>query len=120
MDNLIPYDNCMNDLGDITMRSSLKKDKVITLRCSDKEREQLESKAKNLGKSVSSYVLDCSIAGLERKKDKDKKRIKQMIQITEICNQIYKRLKDSDADIPEDIKCMIDLLMKGAEQLWQF
>lgn len=117
---MIPYDNCMNNLGDIAMRSSLRKDKVITIRCSENERKQIERKAENIGKSVSSYVLDCSMAGLERKKDKDKKRIKQMIQNTEICNQIHKKLKESEADIPEDIKCMIDLLMKGVDQLWQF
>ena len=68
----------------ITMKEKNKKTEYITLRCTKKEKELLERKSKNQGKAISEYVLDCAIAGTERRRCRDRNHIVSKIENQEI------------------------------------
>lgn len=77
------------------MKEKNKKTEYITLRCTKKEKELLERKSKNQEKALSEYVLDCAIAGTERRRCKDRKHIVRTIENQEIINGIHKSLFES-------------------------
>ena len=49
-----------------------RKDKIITIRCTEKERSMLERKANQQQKSLSEYMLDSGMAGVERRRNRDR------------------------------------------------
>ena len=77
------------------MKEKDKKTEYITLRCTKTEKELLERKSKNQGKAISEYILDCAIAGTERRRCKDRNHIVRKIENQEIINGIHKRLFES-------------------------
>lgn len=98
-----------------------RKDKTITIRCSEKERDMLERKAKQQEKSLSEYMLDSGMAGVERRRTRDRKRVQQMIENQEALNDLFLILEDIPEDqVPDVIRKKIEDTMEGEERLWRY
>ena len=52
-----------------------KKTEIISIRCTKTEKDLVERQANKAGKSCSQCVIDAVVAGVERRTEKDKKRI---------------------------------------------
>jgi len=78
------------------MKQGKQKTEFISIRCTHVEKELIEKKAKRLEQSSSEYILDCAIAGTERKRNKDKKRAVKMIQNQEKINEIMRHLESKE------------------------
>lgn len=94
-----------------------KKVKNINIRCTSREKERIESKAKRLGISVGEYGRNCILAGLENRKTIEKKKVAEQVKRQENFNQFYNRLvSDSRVQISEDgLKRILEDL-----NLWEF
>lgn len=100
--------------------SQEKKMEPIRIRCSKKEKELIKKKAMTKGKSISSYMRDCSMAGLERKSDRDRKNIKVMIANQEILNNLAEDMKLNKGKRGVGfIQEMLKELMEGEFILWE-
>ena len=99
------------------MTSNHVKNEIIPIRVSKKEKEQIESKALKCNKSTSSYIRDSAIAGLERKRDKDKRQLQSMIGNQELLNDISLLMVDKD-HCSSQLKSKLEELMKGELRLW--
>ena len=93
------------------------KNEIIPIRVSKKEKEQIERKALKCNKSTSSYIRDSAVAGLERKRDKDKKQLRSMIESQELLNDIS-LLMDDQNHCSSQLKSKLEELMKGELRLW--
>lgn len=100
-----------------TKRADICKDATITVRISREEKDRIKKKAAKDNKTASEYILDAAMAGLERRSNKDKKRIMQMIENQEILNDIFEFAEKMD--MPEELYAKIEELMKGENRLWQ-
>lgn len=103
------------------MNSKDKRNEIITARCTEEEKAMITRKAKAQNKSVSDYIMGCSMAGLERKRDKDRKRIAQIVENQEALNALQKCLEKEESDL--DLiraKELVKQLMKGERRLWDF
>lgn len=105
------------------MKNKEKRTETIVARCTKKEKEQIVSKAKALGKSETQYIIDCCIAGTERKSDKIKKMHIQEVQVQEELNKLKYIIEEVAFDsIDEPYKQAIDQQMKklGGKAKCQF
>lgn len=93
------------------------KDATITIRVTCEEKMRIKEKAAKEGKSASEYTTDAAMAGLERKRSKDKKRIAQMIKNQEMINDIFKLVKEGHGQ--EELLEKINKLVEGENRLWQ-
>lgn len=97
------------------------KDIIISIRCSEEEKNRISNKAIKKGESVSRYMLDCAIAGLERKSPKEKKRVtrsvKQQQEFNDICDEIKNR---TEPFTPEEVMDIIKKIERGARDLWRY
>lgn len=82
----------------------MKKEKEISIRCSKKEKTMIERAAISKGKSISQYVLDCSIAELERKTDKMKRLMIARVEKDEKVNKLYYLLEQHQTSIPSNVR----------------
>lgn len=94
-----------------------RKDETITVRCTKSEREKLERAAQKKGKTLSRNLLDCGIAGLERKRDKDRKRAEMLVIRQQQLNEEYRKLLDNVED--EKMLEMLKPLMEREQKLWE-
>ena len=85
-----------------------KKKENIVARCTKEEKDRISRKAKAVGKSESRYILDCCIAGTERKSDKFKKILIQQVQVTEEINQLRYIMEKNKAMISPD--CYLEVV----------
>lgn len=98
-----------------------RKDKIITIRCNEKERDMLERKAKQQEKSLSEYMLDSGMAGVERRRTRDRKRVQQMIENQETLNDLFLILEDMpEGQVPDEIRKKIEDTMEGEGRLWRY
>lgn len=93
------------------------KDATITIRVTHEEKMRIKEKAEKEGKSASEYTADAAMAGLERRRSKDKKRMVQMIENQELINDIYKLVKKENGQ--EELLEKINKLVEGENRLWQ-
>lgn len=96
---------------------SCRKETTITVRCTEKVKKQLKEKADKNGKSLSSYLLDAGIAGMESRKEGKKKKIKALVELTGSVNECYDYLQSENL---EDgvLKEKLDSVVKGVDRLW--
>lgn len=92
------------------------KTEIIPVRCRKSEKEKLELAAQKKGKSLSEYMLDSGMAGKERRVQRDKKRVVQLIEEQENINDIQRYRKNNDID-PE-LGEMLDKLIEGVRASW--
>lgn len=100
------------------MREKDKKNQTMIFRCSEGEKKLINKKAKEKGKRPSQYVLDCAMAGVERKKDIDKKKLYVMMENLEKRNSFGKYLKSEECDL-EKVREMYSELEEGEKRLWE-
>lgn len=93
------------------------KNTTITIRVTSEEKIRIKEKAAKEGKSASEYTADAAMAGLERRRSKDKKRIIQMIENQEVINDIFKLVKEEHGQ--EELLEKINKLVEGENRLWQ-
>lgn len=94
------------------------KDASITIRCTSKEKEMIERKAKSVDKSTSEYLIDCGMAGLERRRDKDRRRMRQMVENTEAVNEFYCVLQKQDTN--SELYEYGRKILEGESKQWQY
>lgn len=80
------------------------KDTTLIARCTESEKERIQRKAKSLNKSQSEYILDCCMAGTERKSDKLKKLLVREIKVTEELNQLHYLIEKYEEKLPKKFK----------------
>ena len=100
------------------MTDKCRKNNVTTMRCSEEEKELITKKAKKLNKSFSQYVIDSAMAGCERKRDRDKKRLGIMMAIQEKQNEIQQYIHSKECK-DEPLKEMINELLERENKLWE-
>lgn len=98
-----------------------KRDETITTRCTKKEKTVIARQAKAQNKSISEYMLGCSMAKLERRRDKDRKRMAQIIENQETLNKLEGCLEniESESDLSE-VQKLLEELRRGEKLLWDF
>lgn len=107
-------------MGAILNKDS-RKDKMITIRCTEKERSMLERKANQQQKSLSEYMLDSGMAGVERRRDRDRKRVQQMVENQETFNALFLMLEDmKEGEVSAEIQEKIEEAMEGDGKLWRY
>ena len=94
------------------------KNMIITMRCSETEKEMINRKAFQMDKTFSQYVLDSAMAGCERKTDRDKKRLEIMMNIQEKQNEIQMYIHSKECNL-ETVKNMLIELQKRMSRLWE-
>lgn len=94
------------------------KNMIITMRCSEAEKEMINRKAFQMDKSFSQYVLDSAMAGCERKTDRDKKRLEIMMNIQEKQNEMQMYIRSKECDL-ETVKNMLIELQEKMNKLWE-
>lgn len=82
--------------------NQLKKATIIA-RCTEDEKNQILKHANKVSKSESRYILDCAIAGTERKTDILKKVNVSLIELQEQMNQLSYLVRDNKENITEDV-----------------
>lgn len=103
------------------MNNKDKRNENIVARCTAEEKAMIARKAKAQDKTISDYILGCSMAGLERRRDKDRKRIAQIAENQEALNELQACL---ERELPNlDLtraKELVNQLMIGERRLWDF
>lgn len=94
-----------------------KKTEIITIRCTKSEKGKIERKSEQKHQCVSAYMLDCSIAGLERRRVKDRDRLILMVERQEWLNALMKRTRASITE-REALSILMELV-KGESVLWE-
>lgn len=89
----------------------------INSRYTPSEKARIERKSRQLGITKGEYVRNCALAGTERNRVKDKRRVAAWVRQLEQLNQNYYNLKnDSRVGLSEnEIKKMMEDLM-----IWEF
>lgn len=89
----------------------------INTRFTQDEKAKIERKSRQLGITKGEYVRNCALAGTERNRVKDKRRVAAWVRQLEQLNQNYYNLKnDSRVGLSEnEIKKMMEDLM-----IWEF
>lgn len=100
------------------MTDKYRKNSIVTMRCSEDEKELITKKAKKLNKTFSQYVIDSAVAGCERKGDRDKKRLGIMLAIQEKQNEIQQYISSNECK-NEPLKEMIAELLERENKLWE-
>ena len=98
-------------------KTDIGKDETITIRVSAEEKRRIKEKARKENKSISGYVADAAMAGLERKSSRDKKWIVIMVKNQEILNDIYRMAYENELD--GEVYEKLEEMMKGENELWQ-
>ena len=95
-----------------------KKKTTITIRCSEESKKRLMGKAKKSGKSLSSYLLDTGVAGLESRQGRRKRMVKALVELTEPVNAVYDSLQAGNPG-NGDLKGKLDKIVEGVGRLWE-
>lgn len=105
-------------MGRNLMKTCARKDETITVRCTAKEKGKLREMAEKREKSVGRYLLDNGMAGKERNREKDKRVIWFLTELTQQMDACYVYIQ-SDVFEREIMKEKLDKVMKGVDRLWE-
>ena len=104
-------------MANIKRSAQTLKSEIISVRCSDMEKKELEKRANKNKQSVSSYLLE---KGMEKRKytqtAKRKKKAEQMVKATEIIKQLKFNMKVNYAD--EDTYALLEEMEGVIRKLW--
>lgn len=103
----------------VKQNKNITNDTNIVIRCTTKDKDRIKNKADSLNVSLSQYMLDASIAGTEKKSVKEHRRIRNLIDRTEVVMELN-RIKDiytgkKSVSIPMD---MLEKIVSMEEELW--
>lgn len=98
-------------------KDNANKDQTICIRVSGEEKRRIKEKAAGENKSVSEYVADAAMAGLERRNSRDRKRVAELVKRQDILNGLFRLAEKTTAD--EELRKKLAELMEGEKKLWQ-
>ena len=100
------------------MKEKDKKNQTMIFRCSESEKELINKKAREKGKTPSQYILDSAMAGVERRKDREKKKLFVIMEYLEIINKSEIYLKSEPCDLEKVTETCLELI-EGGKRLWE-
>lgn len=100
------------------MNNKNKKTETISIRCTKTEKDLVERQANKAGKSCSQCVIDAVVAGVERRTEKDKKRIITKVQLQKKQNELQRKIKQNEFDF-DTLKNEIILYFEEENKLWE-
>jgi len=104
-------------MANIRKAESDRRSEIVTVKCTKDEKLQIDSAAQKNNKTTSSYVLECGLAGKERRRSKDRKRATELVLQQERINGLYRQVhKDTD----KKLKSAIEQIIRGELSLWAF
>jgi hypothetical protein len=83
------------------------RDKIISIKCSEKEAEQIQQAAARSGMPVSSYLREIGTEGRYARRSKDKALIAEIVHITQLSNE-----NRGYSEVQEELK-------REVAKLWQ-
>lgn len=95
-----------------------RKGEIITVRCTRREKETLKRYAERKGRKVGGILLDCGMAGLERKREKDKRRAEMLVVRQQHLNGNY--LRYALCTDNEEILELLYTAMNEGQKEWEF
>lgn len=99
------------------MMDFLTKDGTVTIRMTREEKNRIKEKAEKRDMSTSAYMKETAMAGLERRRSRDRRKVIQMVERQEILNDIWRRIKQEGAS--DSVCKMIEELLEKEKELWQ-
>lgn len=95
------------------------KDVTMTIRMTTKEKNQIKKKAETEGKTISTYVTESAMAGLEKNSSKAKRCVAQMVKNQESFNEIFRKMKEMEISDTNELYMKMVELMEGENRLWE-
>lgn len=105
-------------MGRNLMKPYARKDETVTVRCTAGEKCKLREMAERRGKSVGCYLLDAGMAGRERNREKDRRRIWFLTELTQCVADCYEYIQSEDFE-KEAMKGKLDKVLEGVDKLWE-
>lgn len=99
------------------MMDFLTKDVTVTIRMTREEKNRIKEKAEKRDMSTSAYMKETAMAGLERRRSRDRKKVIQMVERQEMLNDIQRRMEQKDT--PDEVRRMMEELLEKEKELWQ-
>ena len=96
-----------------------RKDTTITIRCSSEEKEKIARKAEKEGQSISNYMLDTAMAGLERRKNQKKKIVRYMVESQQVKNEMYQYLQSEQECDKQKVLVFLNKIAEKENKLWE-
>lgn len=92
----------------------------INIRCTSKVKDKLKKKADKLNIPLSEYVLNTSLAGVEKRSVKEHKRIVNLIHRTDVIKELNDIKNSSDKGKSVKIsRNLLDRIIDMEEVLWE-
>ena len=92
----------------------------INIRCTNKVKDKLKKKADKLNIPLSEYVLNTSLAGVEKRSVKEHKRIVNLIHRTDVIRELNDIKNSSDKGKSVKIsRNLLDRIIDMEEVLWE-
>lgn len=82
------------------------KNTYLSIRLRDKTKKMIEKRAEKLGKNISSYALECILAGMNREGEKER-----MAEMAVICQDMCNHVKEKYGDD--------EIMEEGSKRLWE-
>ncbi len=105
-------------MGRNRMKACERKDETITVRCTAEEKADLKEMAGKRGESVGRFLLDAGMAGRERSREKDRRQVYFLTELTQRMDACYRCIQ-SDGFEKEAMKEELDRVMEGVDRLWE-
>ena len=96
------------------------RDKIITIRCTEKEREIIRRNASIGGEEVSDYIRNHIFDSNGNRTPHKKQKIRSIVEIQEEINTIMRSCTSSGFEKGEIERKVIEELKKGCLVLWEF
>ena len=94
----------------------ISRDKKITIRCSEKEKEYIVQTAKKKHVSVSEYARETALVGRENFKSKERRQLCIKVRLMESIRQMQESMDENE--LTEELKEKIDKVIMEANKLW--
>lgn len=83
-------------MGRNLMKACARKDETITVRCTAEEKQKIREMAEKRGKSMGCYLLDAGMVGRERNREKDKRVVWFLTELTQQVDACYSCIQSDD------------------------
>ncbi|MCR5105477.1 MAG: hypothetical protein K6B68_13670 [Eubacterium sp.] len=93
------------------------KDKYLSVRCTDSEKEKIMKKAFKLGKKLPEYVVDSCLAPAERPSKRVKKALIKEVKVSNQINQIDAALKNYKLNMTKGNLKSLEMRIKELKEI---
>ena len=105
-------------MGRNLMKACARKDETITVRCTAEEKQKIREMAEKRGKSMGCYLLDAGMAGRERNREKDRRGIYFLTELTQQVDACYSCIQSDDFE-KEMMEKELGRVMEEVNGLWE-